>query len=320
MNQDNIMVSIVYITYNHEKYISQALEGFLNQKTTFPIEIIIHDDASTDRTPDIIINYASRYPTLITPILQNENQYSQGKIITEKLIMQAKGKYIAFCEGDDYWTDPNKLQEQVDILERNIDLVASTHNEIVVRENGTPWPKSYQISYREHHNRILDRKMLNYKCKFAHTASIVVRRDIFTGLDGEAWEAYKNVRANGDMKWAALMASQGNVYHIAKDMACYRYVPNGTDSWSSRTHDKNITLSTYQQLQAIRTFTNQYLNFDPSYEEFVKNLNFHAFGIAIKRPSKENISIMIELKKKSSYRFKDFLLAGAERIKKKLLK
>ena len=116
------MVSICCITYNHEKYIRDAIEGFLMQKTTFPFEILIHDDASTDGAADIIREYENKYPHLLYPIYQKENQYSKGiKISPTFQYPRASGKYIAFCEGDDYWTDPYKLQKQVEFLEENID-------------------------------------------------------------------------------------------------------------------------------------------------------------------------------------------------------
>jgi glycosyltransferase involved in cell wall biosynthesis len=121
------LVSICCITYNHEPYIEDALEGFLIQETNFPFEILIHDDASTDQTADIIREYEARYPTLIKPIYQTENQYSQcnkpGRINRKR----AKGEYIALCEGDDYWTDPLKLQIQVDFLEKHPDYVITFH-------------------------------------------------------------------------------------------------------------------------------------------------------------------------------------------------
>lgn len=114
------LVSICSLTYNHEKYIRQCLDGFLMQKTTFPFELIIHDDASTDNTAIIIEEYKKRYPQIIKPIYQTENQYSKGRRPTiEYNFPRAKGKYIAMCEGDDYWTDPLKLQKQVNFLEAN---------------------------------------------------------------------------------------------------------------------------------------------------------------------------------------------------------
>lgn len=114
------LVSICCLAYNHEPYIEDALEGFLIQRTDFPFEILIHDDASTDRTADIIREYEANYPNLIKPIYQRENQYSQGiRVTLTYQYPRALGKYIAMCEGDDYWIDPYKLQKQVDFLENN---------------------------------------------------------------------------------------------------------------------------------------------------------------------------------------------------------
>lgn len=114
------LVSICCITYNHEDFIKDSIEGFLMQRTTFPIEIIIHDDASTDRTAEIIQEYARQHPDLFITILQKENQYSQGiRPFPNFVFPRARGKYIALCEGDDYWIDPLKLQKQVDFLEKH---------------------------------------------------------------------------------------------------------------------------------------------------------------------------------------------------------
>lgn len=120
--KEDPLVSIDCITYNHAPYIRQCLESFLKQKTNFPFEILIHDDASTDGTADIIREYEERYPNIIKPIYQSENQYSKAISISTKYnFPRAKGKYIALCEGDDYWIDPLKLQKQVDLLENNSD-------------------------------------------------------------------------------------------------------------------------------------------------------------------------------------------------------
>lgn len=134
-------VSICCITYNHAKYIRDALDGFLMQKTTFPIEVLIHDDASTDGTADIIREYEERYPDIIKPIYQTENQYSKGVKIFLSIVPLAKGKYIAVCEGDDFWTDPKKLQIQYDFMERHPDYSMCFHNAEVITSDANT--KSY---------------------------------------------------------------------------------------------------------------------------------------------------------------------------------
>ncbi len=123
-----IAVSIICNTYNHEKYIKDALDGFVKQKVNFNYEVLIHDDASTDNTPQIIKEYVHRYPNLIKPIYQSENQYSKKQgIVYDIQFQRAIGKYIAICEGDDYWIDNYKLQKQYDALEKNpnVDICAT---------------------------------------------------------------------------------------------------------------------------------------------------------------------------------------------------
>ena len=112
---DDVKVSICCLTFNHEKYIDRCLKSLLMQKTDFKFEIIIHDDASTDRTIEIIKTYAQQYPDIIKVIVEEENQYTIGgisHIYCSRIYPYAQGKYVAYCEGDDFWTDPLKLQKQ----------------------------------------------------------------------------------------------------------------------------------------------------------------------------------------------------------------
>ena len=119
-SENDILVSVVTLTYNHRNFIRQCIEGILMQQTRFKFELLIHDDASTDGTAQIIREYEITYPDIVKPIYQTENQYSKGvRIGSQYLYPKAQGKYIAECEGDDYWVDPLKLQKQVDYLESN---------------------------------------------------------------------------------------------------------------------------------------------------------------------------------------------------------
>ena len=130
-------VTVCCTTYNHEAYLRDAIEGFLMQETDFPFEIIIHDDASTDGTAKIILEYEKEYPRLIRTIIQSENQYSKAGLINPRFVFpEAQGKYLALCEGDDYWTDPGKLQKQVTFLENNPDYVITYSDCQPFDENG----------------------------------------------------------------------------------------------------------------------------------------------------------------------------------------
>ncbi len=120
--ENNLLVTVRCLAYNHEPYIRQCLEGFVMQKTNFRFEAIVHDDASIDGTADIIREYAEKYPDIIKPIFETENQYSKRDgSLTRIMNAHTHGKYVAICEGDDYWVDPLKLQKQVDFLEKKPD-------------------------------------------------------------------------------------------------------------------------------------------------------------------------------------------------------
>ena len=134
MNMETSMQPTVIVwclTYNQKDFIRDALNGFVMQQTTFPFEVVVHDDASTDGTTDVVMEYAERYPEIIKPMVEKENQWRKGGLKHIISIMNEhhrRGKYIAFCEGDDYWADPNKLQQQVDFLEGNPDYSMCFHS------------------------------------------------------------------------------------------------------------------------------------------------------------------------------------------------
>jgi len=123
------VVSIFCLTYNHEEYIQDAIESFLIQKTTFPVKIFIHDDASSDGTSKIIREYEEKYPILISTVIQKQNRYKKDRFsFFFEQLRELEGKYIALCEGDDYWTQPDKLQRQVGILENDPSVSLVFHN------------------------------------------------------------------------------------------------------------------------------------------------------------------------------------------------
>lgn len=136
-NRDQLMVSIQCLVYNHEPYLRQCLDGIVMQKTNFRFEAIVHDDCSADGSRKIIEEYAAKYPDIIKPIYETENQYSKHDGSLRRIVYaQLQGKYIAICEGDDYWIDQNKLQKQVDVLEAEPDCSFCYTGFINVNENG----------------------------------------------------------------------------------------------------------------------------------------------------------------------------------------
>lgn len=227
MNED-IMVSIVCATYNHVNYIRQCLDSFLMQKTNFAYEILIHDDASTDGTTDIIEEYEKEYPNIIKPIYQTENQYSKG--ISPTMIYnlpRAKGKYIAMCEGDDYWTDPLKLQKQVDFLENHLEYSVCGH--------------CFQ-SYIESESKLLDYDTGIYgtytledlisRNVFCSTLSVVFRKE---SLD---LKRVSRCRRSLDIILAYMLLKAGKGFCMNDVMAVYRIHSMGV--WSGSDSNKHI--------------------------------------------------------------------------------
>ncbi|MDQ3190814.1 MAG: glycosyltransferase [Bacteroidota bacterium] len=215
------IVSVVSFTYNHEKYIRQALNGFVNQKTNFEYEIIIHDDASTDNTQSIIKEYEHKHPDLFKPIYQNENQKSKGGgIVTRTAFSKAKGKYIALCEGDDYWTDPLKLQKQIDFLEKNPSYSGCFHQANVLHEDG-----SFTLMNNYQGNTAISFMDLIKKNMIA-TASCVYRRQDFHNNMPE-W--FYTLSA-GDWAFHLLSLQKGDLYYMNDCMSVYRQHSGG--AWS----------------------------------------------------------------------------------------
>lgn len=210
---NDIFVSISCITYNHENYIVDALEGFLMQKTNYRFEILIHDDASTDKTAEIIREYEKKYPDLIKSIYQTENQYSKGVVVSELNRRRALGKYIAICEGDDYWIDPFKLQKQIDFMEKNPQCSMYFHDAELVDED-----KTYLGSFPGTYLRSSGIKRIN-ELVFIPTASKVFRSTIMNSENIPDWY-YKT--PHKDFSGTLICSNYGKIFYLNEKMSAYR--------------------------------------------------------------------------------------------------
>lgn len=228
----DIEVSVICNTYNHEKYIRKALEGFVMQKTNFAFEVLIHDDASTDKTADIIREYETKYPEIIKPVYQKENQYSKG-IKYSKLYQhpRVKGKYVAFCEGDDYWCDPLKLQKQYDAMEAHPEIDICAHGNICVSERG----EEINNLTPQHSDGVIPvEEVIMGEGGFVSTNSLFYRRILIdkTPKFREIWTIDYTLQIYGSLR--------GGMYYISDVMSAYRYCSVG--SWTMRTMKNNQKL------------------------------------------------------------------------------
>ena len=219
------LVVIRCATYNHNPYLRDALEGFVMQKTEFPFVAIVHDDASTDGTMAILREYAERYPEIILPIYEEENQYSKRDGSLRHIMSIASNmtgaKYIALCEGDDYWIDQLKLKKQVDFLESHPEYTYVFHNAIMHWEDNAHLDK-YMADYVPG-----DISPLHlYNSWLVPTASVVFRREILQS-DTYIKSASVPKAAFGDVQIAIASGFHGKIYYLAECMSVYRKLANG---------------------------------------------------------------------------------------------
>lgn len=274
MNED-IKVSICCITYNHEKYIKSALDGFLMQKTNFKYEILVHDDASTDSTATIIREYENKYPDIIKPIYQTENQYSKDKNIKENFIFpKVKGKYVALCEGDDYWSDENKLQLQVDFLEKHDDYSLCVHASTMLDEQ----TKEKKIIRGYEQNKSIEIKEFlkdyhNSKWVLFQTSSYLFRKKHLRELINLKPDFYYNACV-GDIPLVLFLGTKGKIYFMDRDMSVYR--ANTPYSWSKNEYNSSKKLDICYNLKQMYSDFNDFTEkiYDKEINLFVKSFNF----------------------------------------------
>lgn len=256
------LVTIICLVYNHEPYLRKCLDGFVMQKTTFPFEAIVHDDASTDGSTKIIRDYVEKYPNIIKSIYEVKNLYGKG-IIGKKIdaAMHACSKYIAFCEGDDYWIDPFKLQKQVDFLE--------THPDYTMCCNRTKL-------YSEHTKSFIGENFCYDISKDIETKDIIYRTGLFISTCSILYK--KNVKDNypdyckqcvvGDYPSQIMCAMKGKTYYFNEAMSVYRV--QNSSSWMGRQKWSALSES---NIKRIHSMLIMFHGFACDYPKFKKEFN-----------------------------------------------
>ena len=263
------LVSICCTAYNHEKYLAQTLDSFLSQRCDFAFEILIHDDVSTDKTADIIREYERKYPDLIKPVYQTVNQYTRGG--TERFqYPRVKGKYIAMCEGDDYWTDPLKLQKQYDALEANPDVDICTHRAIMWDDQQG---KALQdIAPRDADGIIPVEDVIWGGGGYVATNSILYRTQI--QIDRPPFRQMSHLdyflQIHGSLR--------GGMLYLNDCMSVYRYLTAG--SWTLNTRkDPAKIIANLQEMEIIMNQLDQDTNgvYHEQIQKTMLNRRFHDF-------------------------------------------
>ncbi|WP_223634442.1 glycosyltransferase family 2 protein [Planococcus sp. 4-30] len=250
---NEIMVSIECNSYNHENFIAEALDSMLMQKTDFAYEILVHDDASTDRTAEIIRSYEQKYPDIIKPIYQTENQYSKDVPFELFNGARALGKYTAVCEGDDYWTDPEKLQRQVDYMEAHPECSMCVH---AAQKVSAVTKKTVAAIRPSHKDKIYSvEEVIEGGGELFATNSIMYSREKIPEMP----EYYLNAPI-GDYPLVICGALNGTVYYMDRNMSAYRVEVKG--SWTDvQLTDNSAKQKHLQEVAALLDEINAFTNF-----------------------------------------------------------
>jgi glycosyltransferase involved in cell wall biosynthesis len=252
MNHRFPLISVCLITYNHENYISEAIEGALKQKTNFNFEIVIGEDCSKDKTSEIVLAYQKKYPEIIKLFSQKTNIGAMRNAY-EYTLPNCEGKYIAFLEGDDYWTDPLKLQKQVDFLENHVEYSMCFHNSFILLNN--------KIQKSKYANLDTDRDItINelLKSNMIPTASCMFKNK----FDANFYNKVLNLKLASDWFLHIYNGERGKIRYMNETMSLYRSHDQGL--WSSLNLDETIRFRISTILEINKAL-------DYKYEEEFKN-------------------------------------------------
>lgn len=239
-----IKVSVIVHTYNHEKFIRQTLDSILCQEVNFQFEVIIGDDASPDSTPQIIQEYQSKFPEIIKPLLHSKNLGGYGKNNTLATLAVCEGQYIAAMDGDDYWTNPLKLQKQVDFLDNNSDFVACFHNALIHFEDGSA-PDTYVNDENQRVITTIEDLVGEDEVWYMATSSVMFRNGIM-----KEYPKWFHESKSGDIPRYILLGKHGKFYYINELMSVYRK-NNGGMSFTDGKQDADFLLNRIGMYQGI---------------------------------------------------------------------
>ena len=264
-------VTVYCLAYNHEKYIAKTLQGFLDQKVNVPFHVIVHDDASTDGTQRVIQEYAAKKPELFTLILQEENQYSKGTRIYDTFIApRITTKYCCVCEGDDYWSDPQKVQLQYEYMEANPGCSMCVHNTERIDADGNSLQQPFSLSEEDQDYTAAD-VIEAGPGKLFHTTSYMYQ----TELRSKIPDCYL-VPGIGDYPLSIYMSTQGHIHYIARTMSAYRV--NVPGSWTVRVeHRENLQhiRNLISMLERVDAYTEQ--TYHSSFEKMIHQYRYNIY-------------------------------------------
>lgn len=309
-----VVVSVSMLVYNHGRFLRQALDSVLMQRVNFRYQIVVGEDASVDNSREILLGYAERYPDRFRLILHDENVGMEENVNSK--LPYLIGEFIAPLEGDDYWTDPNKLQKQVDFLRANQEFSAVSHQIETVDENGNKISDEFLNGLYRQGGEFSLSDLLQYRMP-GQTASMVFRNYLLC-FDEETMRAYVASRVAGDRKQTLVNTLSGRIWCMPETMSAYR---RHADSWNAVERAGGSACYHYFESYQMEKLARDVLDVSLDFSEMRKHAWFGTVAYFIRNPSKENFWAVIRVFRTGGNRVQKilFLLTYLAKLPKKIL-
>lgn len=278
--QDKIYVSISCLTFNHEMYISQAIDSFLKQKTKYKFEIVIHDDKSNDNTVSILKKYKEKYPNIIKLVLQDENIYSKGKSVIKEVLSYTSGIYIAFCEGDDWWFDEHKIEKQVEQLQSS-KYILTHSNCYVYYHDEDRTDNKYESFINCSVDNLIQQK---YIIRFA---SVMVKAEVLNDVVNYIVNNFPKNMKLFDLPMWCLLREKGHFYFDTDFLSVYRIINES----ASHSKNKNKMLEFSRSVTEVMIVLSKLSCISIKSKLFIIKRTMGLFKFAVKQKSSKYVFI-----------------------------
>ncbi len=286
-----IKVSVMMVTYNHEKYIEKAILSVLNQNVDFRYELLIGEDCSTDHTRDIVEKYQKMYPEIIKLIKHNKNI---GALKNEAdLRKRCQGQYIAVLEGDDYWTYTEKLKCQAEFLDTHLQYIGTTHNVKILDQHGKKLPYHLEGIFHHQQEHVYTKEDALKFDLLGHLSGWMYR-NIWKEMPQKEFSMIKRCNVNSDVKLSIVLGLKGDIYFAEEEWSVYRKRYKG-DGWTATHANRNLDLYHYETDMELKNLLADCYGEQVDIKNRLLQYVDGSLRRVIRKPSKENINIFLKL-------------------------
>ncbi len=285
-----ITLSVIFITYNHERYVEKALRSVCEQETDFDYEVVVGEDCSTDSTREILRRVAEDYPQKVR-LLFREKNFGRPTLNVYNTTMECRGEYLAYLEGDDYWTDKHKLQKQVDFLKSHPEYIACTHGCVMIDEEGAQITDSEVLKVGELYewSGKFTYEDFKYSEKWPGHYSSVVSRNIYPEKKYDYTILYRAHDFVDDALILLFLLIQGDIFRLDEDMSAWRYVKkSGGSNWNSLAMQRNLIKDDCYLAQTMTKWVEEAVGIGEYAEKRCKKDFLSALNMYLHKPDKEN--------------------------------